>query len=188
MAEKRSAIRLPQIACEVTARGVAAVRSEQKYNTIGATHSQALAAGVVTPSLGAQNVQDAHALSEAIGLALTGVGGRGQEVIAVLPDSAVRVTLLDFESLPERRMEADAAVRFRLRKSLPFDIEKAAVSFDAQPTQSTACTWPPPWCCTACWRSTNRRFAMPAARQAWCCLPAWGHWARWWMRKNPPCC
>ena len=66
--------------------------------------------------------------------ALSAVGGHGQEVIAVLPDSAVRVTLLDFDSLPERRQEADAAVRFRLRKSLPFDIEKAALSFDAQKT------------------------------------------------------
>ncbi len=134
MTEKRNAIRLPHIACEITAHGVAAVRVEEKFNTIGAIHSHALAAGTVTPSLNAQNVQDAAALSAAIELALDGVGGRGQDVIAVLPDSAVRVTLLDFESLPEKRLEADAAVRFRLRKSLPFDIEKAALSFDAQNT------------------------------------------------------
>ena len=95
---------------------------------------RALATGVLTPALNAQNVQDAQALSEAIEQALSAVGGRGQEVIAVLPDSAVRVTLLDFDSLPERRQEAEAAVRFRLRKSLPFDIEKAALSFDAQKT------------------------------------------------------
>jgi type IV pilus assembly protein PilM len=134
MTEKRSAIRLPQIACEVTAQGVAAVRVDGKTGMIGSMHFHGLAAGVVTPSMGAQNVMDAAALSEAIGAAITGVGGRGQDVIAVLPDSAVRVALLDFESLPERRQEADAAVRFRLRKSLPFDIEKAAVSFDAQRT------------------------------------------------------
>jgi type IV pilus assembly protein PilM len=88
----------------------------------------------VTPALNAQNVQDARALSEAIEQALSTVGGRGQDVIAVLPDSAVHLTILDFDSLPERRQEADAAVRFRLRKSLPFDIEKAALSFDPQPT------------------------------------------------------
>ncbi len=134
MAEKGSVIRLPHIACEVTAQGVAAVRTEEKSGMIGPMHCHGLAAGVVTPSLGAQNVQDAQALTEAIELALTAVGGRGQDVIAVLPDSAVRLTLLDFESLPERRQEADAAVRFRLRKSLPFDIEKAALSFDAQRT------------------------------------------------------
>jgi type IV pilus assembly protein PilM len=56
-------------------------------------------------------------------------------VIAVVPDSAVRVTLLDFDSLPDRAQEADATIRFRLRKSLPFDIEKAALSFDVQPAK-----------------------------------------------------
>jgi type IV pilus assembly protein PilM len=134
MAERKTTYRLPHIACEVTAQGVAAVRSEGKPSTIGAMHSHALAAGAVTPSLNAQNVQDAPALIKAIEQALSSVGGRGQDVIAVLPDSAVRVTLLDFDSLPEKRQEADAAVRFRLRKSLPFDIEKAALSFDAQET------------------------------------------------------
>jgi type IV pilus assembly protein PilM len=134
MAERKAAIRLPHIACEVTAQGVAAVRSEGKPSTIGAMHSRALAAGVLTPALNAPNVQDMRALSDAIEEALSTVGGNNQDVIAILPDSAVRVTLLDFDSLPERHLEAEAAVRFRLRKSLPFDIEKAALSFDAQQT------------------------------------------------------
>jgi len=134
MTERKSAIRLPRIACEVTAQGVAAVRLEGKPGTIGAVHSRALAAGVVTPALNAQNVQDARALADAIEQALSTVGGRGQDVIAVLPDSAVRVTLLDFDALPDKRLEADATVRFRLRKSLPFDIEKAALSYDPQKT------------------------------------------------------
>ncbi len=135
MAEKKTAIRMPRVACEITAQGVAAAHAEAKPGKIGAIHTGALASGVVTPALTTQNVQDAPALIAAIEQSLTAVGGRGQEVIAVLPDSAVRVTLLDFDSLPERRQEADAAVRFRLRKSLPFDIEKAALSFDAQKTQ-----------------------------------------------------
>ena len=127
-------MRLPRVACEVTPQGVAAARAEGKLGAIGSIHSCALPAGALTPTLTAQNVQDAAALSDAIAQALTAVGGRSQEVIAVLPDSAVRVTLLDFDSLPERRQEADATVRFRLRKSLPFDIEKAALSFDVQRT------------------------------------------------------
>jgi type IV pilus assembly protein PilM len=132
MAERKTSIRLPRVACEVTPQGVAAGRSER--GKIAAMRSRALAAGVLTPALTTQNVQDAQALRDAIEQALLEVGGRGQEVIAVLPDSAVRLTILDFDSLPERRQEADAAVRFRLRKSLPFDVEKAALSFDAQKT------------------------------------------------------
>jgi type IV pilus assembly protein PilM len=132
MAERKTAIRLPRIACEVTPDGVAAARAQD--SVIGELHHCKLPAGAVTPALTSQNVQNARALSDAIGQALSAVGGRGQEVIAVLPDSAVRMTLLDFDSLPERRSEAEAAVRFRLRKSLPFDIDKAAVSFDPQHT------------------------------------------------------
>ena len=134
MSERKTAIRLPSIACEITAQGVAAARSEGKPSVIAATHSRALAAGVLTPVLNGQNVQDAAALKDALEQVLASVGGKGQDVIAVLPDSAVRVTLLDFDSLPDKRQEAEAAVRFRLRKSLPFDIEKAALSFDAQQT------------------------------------------------------
>jgi type IV pilus assembly protein PilM len=40
--------------------------------------------------------------------------------------------LLDFETLPEKQIDADAVVRFRLKKSLPFDIDQSAVSFDRQ--------------------------------------------------------
>lgn len=134
MPERKPVIRLPHIACEVTSQGVAAARSEGKPGVIVATHSRALAAGVLTPALNAQNVLDARALSNAIEETLRSVGGHGQNIVAVLPDSAVRVTLLDFDSLPTRRHEAEAAVRFRLRKSLPFDIEKAALSFDSQQT------------------------------------------------------
>ncbi len=109
MAERKTAIRLPRIACEITPDGVAAARAQD--SVIGEMHHCRLPAGAVTPALTSQNVQNARALSEAIGQALSAVGGRGQEVIAVLPDSAVRMTLLDFDSLPEKRSEAEAAVR-----------------------------------------------------------------------------
>jgi type IV pilus assembly protein PilM len=134
MAERKSTFRLPRIACEITSDGVAAARADGKGGPIASMHNVKLASGIVTPALTAENVHDAEALTEAIARALSSVGGRGQEIIAVLPDSAVRTTVLDFDSLPDRRQEAEAAVRFRLRKSLPFDIDQAAVSFDAQKT------------------------------------------------------
>jgi len=46
----------------------------------------------------------------------------------------VRVALLDFETLPNTREEAEAVVRFRLKKSLPFEVEKSRVSYHAQNT------------------------------------------------------
>ncbi|HEY1679683.1 MAG TPA: hypothetical protein VGG04_18345, partial [Candidatus Sulfotelmatobacter sp.] len=47
-------------------------------------------------------------------------------------DAAVRVMLVEFDSLPSDHDEALGVVRFRLKKSLPFDVEKAKVSYHAQ--------------------------------------------------------
>ncbi len=68
------------------------------------------------------------ALREALG----NIGARSRDIVAVLPDAAVRVVLLDFETLPDKHDEAESVIRFRLRKSLPFDVDKAKVSYQAQ--------------------------------------------------------
>jgi type IV pilus assembly protein PilM len=93
--------------------------------------ARTLPPGTVAPGLAPGNVLAADALREAIAGALSAAGGRSRDVIAVLPDAAVRVVLLDFESLPERAAEAAAIVRFRLKKSVPFDAEHAALSYQA---------------------------------------------------------
>lgn len=51
----------------------------------------------------------------------------------ILPDYAARVSVLDFDSLPPKPEEQLALVRFRLKKTLPFDIDSAAVSYFVQP-------------------------------------------------------
>ena len=52
----------------------------------------------------------------------------------ILPDYAARVSVLDFDSLPAKPDEQLALVRFRLKKTLPFDIDSAAVSYFVQPS------------------------------------------------------
>ncbi len=47
----------------------------------------------------------------------------------VLPDSVVRVFVLDFDSLPSKAAEVFPVLRFRLRKMVPFDVEHAGVSY-----------------------------------------------------------
>lgn len=52
----------------------------------------------------------------------------------ILPDYAARVTVLDFDALPPKPEEQLALIRFRLKKTLPFDIDSAAVSYFVQPS------------------------------------------------------
>ena len=127
-----AAIDKPTVACEITPERVIAARAAAAGGSVDTFSSRTLAPGALLPSLGAANVADAGALRQAISDALAVVAGRSREIIAVVPDAAVRIVMLDFEELPERRQEADGVVRFRLKKSLPFDADQAALSYDVR--------------------------------------------------------
>ena len=51
----------------------------------------------------------------------------------ILPDYAARVSVLDFDSFPSTPEEQLSLVRFRVKKTIPFDIDSAAVSYYVQP-------------------------------------------------------
>ncbi len=125
------------MACEIAASRVIAARAGDDGAWIEAHTSRPLAAGIVAPGLSASNVNDREALRQAVRGAMEVVARRSKDVIVVLPDAAVRVVLLDFESFPEKEADAAALVRFRLRKTLPFDVEHAAVSYHLQGGRTT---------------------------------------------------
>ncbi len=127
----------PNLACEIAASQVLAGRAEDSGSTVAYYTSRTLPPGAVAPALAPGNVVAAGALRDAIAGALAAAGGRSRDVIAVLPDAAVRVVLLDFEALPERAAEAAAIVRFRLKKSVPFDVEHASLSYQARRANGT---------------------------------------------------
>src|SRR5579863_2731520 len=62
-----------------------------------------------------------------------GVKKRRQAAL-ILPDYSARVSVLDFDSLPSAPEEQLALVRFRFKKTIPFDIDSAAVSYFVQPS------------------------------------------------------
>ena len=61
--------------------------------------------------------------------------GRKQTSALVIPDYAARMTVLDFESFPASEPERLALLRFRLRKSVPFPIDEAQLSYSIQLSQ-----------------------------------------------------
>ncbi|HUM04160.1 MAG TPA: hypothetical protein VLT90_01790 [Terriglobales bacterium] len=121
----------PSLACEIAADRVLAGRGGSG-RTVEVCAARELAPGTVVPDLTETNLRNGSALRDAIEGALGSVSGRSRDVIAVLPDTAVRVVLLDFETLPSKSEEAEAVVRFRLKKSLPFNPDDARVSYHAQ--------------------------------------------------------
>ncbi len=90
----------------------------------------------MTPGLQQANVSSRDALVTALRDALAPVAGRSRDITLIIPDASTRILLLDFDTLPEKPEDADAVVRFRLKKSLPFDVEASSVSFDRQPAEN----------------------------------------------------
>lgn len=122
----------PRLACEIAADRVLVGRLGEAGRSLEACAARELAPGSVVPDLVEGNLRQRDAVKEAVQEALHSVGARSHDVIAVVPDAAVRVVLLEFDTLPSDSEEAASVVRFRMKKSLPFDVDKARVSYHAQ--------------------------------------------------------
>jgi len=114
----------PRLACELRAEGVVAARAEDASAQLSAVSR------VPLPDPAADRTATVSALRKA----LEAVTLRSREVTLIVPDSAVRVLLLDFDALPTKPAEALPIVRFRLKKLLPFDADDAAVSYQVMAT------------------------------------------------------
>jgi type IV pilus assembly protein PilM len=65
-------------------------------------------------------------------LAGTQAARRRKDVVLILPDFSARISVLDFDSFPSDAKEQGALIRFRLKRSVPFDVESAAMSYWVQ--------------------------------------------------------
>ncbi len=116
----------PSHVFEFSADGIAWASGE----TLG---FQALPPGTLTVSPVEDNIRDEEGVSSELRKVAGAAGGRRRRPCAlILPDYCGRVTVLDFDSFPPNADEQASLVRFRMKKSLPFDSDSAAVSFQAQ--------------------------------------------------------
>jgi type IV pilus assembly protein PilM len=119
----------PSMAFEISEAGIAAAR-------IGARAEmewRPLKSGTLAVSPLKENVVDSDEFSMVVRtLAGTQTARRRKDVALILPDFSARISVLDFDSFPADAKEQAALVRFRLKRSVPFDVESAAVSYWAQ--------------------------------------------------------
>jgi type IV pilus assembly protein PilM len=95
--------------------------------------------GAIVPGIGEQNLRAPEVVANAIRAALGQVAPRTRSVTLVLPDTVVRVFVLDFDALPAKAVEAIPVLRFRLRKMVPFEVEHAGVSYQVLVENKNEC-------------------------------------------------
>jgi len=119
----------PRVACEIRPEGIVAARADDAAGSIAAAAQVSLPRGSLSAGPRPGNLVDRAVIIAALKRALDQVADRTNDVTLIVPDNAVRVLLLDFDSLPNKPAEALPVVRFRLKKLLPFEAEDAAVSY-----------------------------------------------------------
>ncbi|MBV8114083.1 MAG: hypothetical protein JO300_05035 [Silvibacterium sp.] len=117
----------PGLACEITPEGVIAARLQKDGQAV--MSFAPLPPEAVKPLLAGDNFLDRAAVEAAIRKTLDDVSAREKQLTLIVPDAAVRVLMLDFDTLPAKAQEALPIVRFRLRKLMPFEVDDAAVSY-----------------------------------------------------------
>jgi Tfp pilus assembly PilM family ATPase len=87
-----------------------------------------LAEGALVPSLTVANVKNRAAVLAALGSVLEHLGGP-RRIGLIVPDPLAKVSLLKFQQVPAKTQDLDQLIRWQVRKSAPFPIEEAQVSY-----------------------------------------------------------
>jgi type IV pilus assembly protein PilM len=135
----------PELACEIVPEGVIAARRQPGSGLLASASFAAFgpngptaafapyldkdAPKVGMPGLQAGNPQQRDAVVQAMRRALESVGGKNGVLTLVIPDTAVRVLIMDFDSLPSKAADAIPLLRFRLKKMVAFDVDDAQISY-----------------------------------------------------------
>lgn len=88
-----------------------------------------LPAGAVSPSLTAPNIVDRTAVVRALHAACHSIGVKPSRVALVIPDVTTKVSLVRFEQMPARREDLTQLLRWQVKKSTPFPVEDACLTY-----------------------------------------------------------
>jgi type IV pilus assembly protein PilM len=118
----------PACVVEITPNRVAAAHWGKTGRQLDAFAAEPLPAGAVIPSPVEVNVLQPETVHAALGRVFTRVPHHGAPLAVLIPDPVVRVFILPFDTLPRRSEEAIPLLRWRLKKSVPFDVEETVIS------------------------------------------------------------
>ena len=120
----------PAVAVEITSTRVSAASLEWRGDqpVVAAHSTEALPDGALVPSLTAANAHDRAAVLGALTRVLAHLG-KPRRIGLIIPDVVGRVSLVRFAQVPAKTQELDQLVRWQVRKSAPFALEDAQISY-----------------------------------------------------------
>ena len=121
----------PPLAIEISQDRVAAAR----WTRTGGLDSYAIEAlpnGALMPSAVESNIVDAGAVRNAIAGLVSRLHAKDEDVALLVPDPVIRVFVQHFEQFPRSPQEAEPMLRWKLKKSVPFEADETVISYMRQ--------------------------------------------------------
>jgi len=122
----------PPVVVEIASSHVAVARWVGKSGRLEGVAAEPLPSGAVMPSPVETNVTQPDAVRSVLRRIFGRVAPGGAPIALLIPDPVVRVFILPFDTLPRRAGDALPLLRWRLKKSVPFDVDDTVVSWMRQ--------------------------------------------------------
>ena len=111
----------PLWACEFTARQIVLAGVDRKRVRIQGQTAADLPEGV--------DLQHPDSLREVVERSLRDASFKGSDIAVVIPDDAARIAFVTTDTLPKTLVEQQTFLRWKLKKSVPFDVDTAQIAF-----------------------------------------------------------
>lgn len=105
-------------------------RFSRSHRTVENVAQGDLDAGVLSPLLARPNILNPEEVAAKVSAMASVLGSDKGPIGLLLPDGAVRISILDFETLPANRKEQESLIRWKMKSLLPYPAEEARMSFE----------------------------------------------------------
>lgn len=119
----------PLWACEFTNRHIIVAGVESSHKKIAGRAIEPLPLNAISGSLDGKNLIEPETVRQITKDALRRAGVRGFEMSVVIPDDSSRIALVTAESLANKAEEREAFLRWKMKKSVPFDVDAAQIAY-----------------------------------------------------------
>lgn len=121
----------PALAIEISPERVAGVRFG-RAGTHVAYDIKELPKGAIVPSAIETNMTNVVAVKAAVVAVAQALDAKNEDAALLVPDPVIRVFVQHFEEFPRRAEEAVPMLRWKLKKSVPFEAEETLLSYMRQ--------------------------------------------------------
>jgi len=121
----------PPLALEISPGQVAGVRLH-RTGSLGGYYVEALPKGAIVPSAIEPNIVNAAAVKAAVTSVCQTLEAKEEDAALLVPDPVIRVFVQHFDDFPRHSEEALPMLRWKLKKSVPFEVEETLLSYMRQ--------------------------------------------------------